>query len=250
MSENQGPRSGESVTSEGRRFDQYATNYANAINSDPAMRLTGEGFEYYLERRLSLVDELLQSVGHGSPASILDFGCGAGETQVAMRAHFPAARLVGADASAEAVRVARERGLEKAEFHVSDGLRLLVPDNSIDVAYSNGTFHHVEHADHPGVAREIFRVIRPGGHVFMFENNGLNPVVVWAMGQAEVDRGARRVFYWRLRRTFADAGFRIHGVRFYAFFPKLLEPLRRRESALDWLPLGAQYVVWGQKDAA
>ena len=145
------------------------------------------------------------------------------------------------------MRVARERRLDNVEFCVSDGLRFPVPDASVAVSYSNGTFHHVDHADHLEIARELYRVTEPGGHAFMFENNGLNPVVAWLMDHNEVDRGARRVSHWKLRRTFAKAGFRIRGVRFYAFFPKFMEPLRKRESAIGWLPFGAQYLVWGQK---
>jgi trans-aconitate methyltransferase len=236
-----------SVTSEGERFDQYATNYAHAINSEGAMRLTGESFEYYLERRLDLVQELLGRAGHPAPATALDFGCGAGDTQAAMRKRFPKARLLGVDASAESIRVARERHLPSTKFLVNDGAELPYADGSVDMAYSNGTFHHVDHAAHAGIARELHRVIKPGGHAFMFENNGLNPIVAWVMDHNELDRGAVRVPYWQLRRSFADAGFEIRGVHFYAFFPKFLEPLRRRESRIRWLPLGAQYVVWGQK---
>jgi len=236
-----------SLTSEGERFDQYAASYADAINGEGAMRLTGESFEYYIELRLSLVQELLTRAGSPAPSSIIDFGCGAGETQVAIRRRYPKVRLLGVDASAESIRVARARELPDAEFLINEGHSIPTPDSSIDVGYSNGTFHHVDHGMHAGVARELYRVIKPGGHVFMFENNGLNPIVAWVMSHNEVDRGAHRVPFWQLRRTFEDAGFRIRGVHFYAFFPKALEPLRRRESHLRWLPLGAQYVVWGQK---
>lgn len=240
----------ESVTSEGERFDRYATDYATTINNERGMGLTGESFEYYLDLRLTMVRTLLAEETGRPPASIIDFGCGAGDTQVHLRRCFPDARLIGIDASAESVRVARERRLENVEFCVSDGLRFPVPDASVAVSYSNGTFHHVEHADHLEIARELYRVTEPGGHAFMFENNGLNPVVAWLMDHNEVDRGARRVSHWKLRRTFAKAGFRIRAVRFYAFFPKLLEPLRKRESAIGWLPFGAQYLVWGQKPRA
>ncbi len=247
MNDVQGGAEETSVTSEGERFDQYATRYADTINSESAMRLTGESFEYYLEKRLDLVQELLTHAGHPAPVTALDFGCGAGDTQVAMRKRFPKARLVGVDASAESIRVARDRHLANTEFIVNDGLALPYADGSVDIAYSNGTFHHVDHAAHGGIAREIHRVIKPGGHVFMFENNGLNPIVAYVMDHNELDRGAVRVPYWKLRSSFESAGFRIRGVHFYAFFPRLLAPLRRRESLIRWIPLGAQYVVWGQK---
>jgi SAM-dependent methyltransferase len=164
-----------------------------------------------------------------------------------MRRRFPDARLLGVDASAESIRVANARALANADFRVNDGLRLDIPDASVDIAYSNGTFHHADHSTHPGIARELFRVVRPGGHAFMFENNGLNPIVAWVMSHNEIDRGAVRVPFWKLRGAFRDAGFRIRGVQFHAFFPKFLAPLRAREQRLKWLPLGGQYLVWGQK---
>ena len=127
------------------------------------------------------------------------------------------------------------------------GLAEKVPDASFDLVYSNGTFHHIPHDDHPAILRELQRVLKPGGDLFIFENNPFNLAIVLAMHLSPLDREARMVFPPRLKRQMAEARFRCEAPGYYIFFPGVLAALLPAERHLRWLPLGGQYFVRGEK---
>ncbi len=55
----------------------------------------------------------------------------------------------------------------KIHFAAMDAYQLALPDNSFDTAMISNSLHHLER---PGeVLREMVRVVRPGGHLLVFE---------------------------------------------------------------------------------
>ncbi|SRR5260221_8710610 len=229
-------------------FDRYVDTYKEIINRGAA--ITGESFEYFIDLRLRLLAERLAETGEPTPRKVLDFGCGIGETERIMRDRFPEARIDAIDSSPESIRAADGLGLRDVTFHASDCVELPFPAASFDLIYSNGTFHHIDHGRHPRVFRELARVLRPGGHLFVFENNPLNPLTVLGMKRNPFDKGARMVPPWYLRRLQRDAGLGARAPSYYVFFPKHLKALRWTEKHLRGVPLGAQYYVWGTKPSA
>jgi ubiquinone/menaquinone biosynthesis C-methylase UbiE len=226
-------------------FDQYVERYKDIING--CASITGESFEYFIALRLRLLAEELAGAGEPPPRRILDFGCGIGETERIMRERFPDAHIDGVDSSPESIKAANRLGVRDVTFHVSERVDLPFPAASFDLIYSNGTFHHMDHGTHPAVFREIERVLKPGGHLFVFENNPLNPLTVLGMRRNPFDQGTKMLFPWYLRRLERDAGLRVNALAYYVFFPKQLKVLRPTERHLRSLPLGAQYYVWGTK---
>jgi SAM-dependent methyltransferase len=226
-------------------FDQYVDRYKEIINARSA--IVGESFEYFIRLRLGLLARELADASEPPPRRILDFGCGIGETERTMRELFPHATVDGIDSSPESIKAALHLGLRDVSFQVSEQADLPFETGSFDLIYSNGTFHHIEHSAHDVVVRELVRVLRPRGHLFVFENNPLNPLTLLGMYRNPFDRGARVLFPWYLRRLQRDAGLRINALRYYVFFPKQLKALRWSEPWLRTVPLGAQYYVWGTK---
>lgn len=224
-------------------FDAYAGNYRDIINKNAA--ITGETFEYFIGLRLGLVQEALRTAGAASPKRILDFGCGVGATETELRERFPEAKLEGVDDSKESLRAAEALAIPEASFHLWDNQRLPFDDGSIDLVYSNGTFHHVPHERHPLVFSELKRVLKPGGRAFIFENNPLNPLMVRGMRNNPFDADAKMLFPWYLRRSMTRSGLKTESPYFYVFFPKQLKALRFTEPRLRRLPIGAQYFVQG-----
>src|ERR1019366_5360080 len=183
-------------------YDQYVQDYKEIIDRGAA--LTGETFEYFIELRVDLMARELSARG-GSPSRILDFGCGIGATEKVLRDRFPAASIHGVDASAESIKAAESRGLQGVTFHFSESARLPFADGAFDLVYSNGTFHHIDHGKHAAVFAELRRVLAPGGHLFVFENNPLNPLMVRGMRQNPFDAGTKMLFPWYLRRVVRGA---------------------------------------------
>jgi SAM-dependent methyltransferase len=93
---------------------------------------------------------------------LLEIGCGAGTDHSELASS--AARTVAVDLAQKGARLTKQRlSLEGADMlsAVADGEHLPFPDGAFDEIYSFGVIHHT---DHPGqVAREMYRVLRPGG---------------------------------------------------------------------------------------
>ena len=222
-------------------FDQHAGNYREIIND--FVRATGESFEYFIQVRVNRMRSSLERPGAAPPRTILDFGCGIGATAEVLRTAFPEARIVGLDTSGESIRAARALKIPNAEFHVLEPGSIPLEDGSVDLVYSNGTFHHIEHREHPDIFRQLRRVSSPSAQLFVFENNPFNPLMVREMHRSPLDRGARMVFPRALSRSIASGGWAVVSTEYYVFFPRPLAFLRRFEPSMGWLPLGAQYFV-------
>jgi ubiquinone/menaquinone biosynthesis C-methylase UbiE len=227
-------------------FDQYARRYVAIIERD-TVPITGESFEFFIALRLDLLAGELARVRAAPPAAILDFGCGIGVTERLLRDRYPQATIDGIDSSGESLEVAKRFEGRDVNFHLSSSVELPFADGSFDLIYSNGTFHHIDEVQHPAIFGELFRVLRPGGHLFVFENNPMNPLTLLVMRRNPMDRGAKVLLPWYLRRVQRRAGFDARAPVFYVFFPKQLKVLRPTEKHLRFLPFGAQYYVWGTK---
>jgi ubiquinone/menaquinone biosynthesis C-methylase UbiE len=103
---------------------------------------------------------------------VLDVGCGPGRLAVALAVRRPDLTVHAIDISPDMVAVAGRRA---AEAGVSDRMRieradvsaLPFADGSIDLAVSTVSFHHW--SDVAGAARELTRVVRPGGPIWIYD---------------------------------------------------------------------------------
>ena len=227
-------------------FDKYAGEYRDIINR--VSSVSGEQFEFFIQLRLSLMRKRMaaKSGPHG-PMRILDFGCGTGTTEKYLKEFFPGARIWALDASAASIRTAGEMALEDVTFVHSEGDSLPFPDGYFDLIYSNGTYHHIEPARRGEFLREMYRVSRPGGDLFVFENNPRNPLMMRAMRKNPFDEGAVVVYPRRLREMAGTAGFVCREISYYFFFPRFLRCMRWLEKWLRRVPMGAQYFLWAAK---
>ncbi len=103
---------------------------------------------------------------------VLDLGCGAGlDVLVAAKRTGPGGRVIGVDFSepmlARARGAAAEAKLLNIEFQAADATRLPISDGAIDVALVNGIFNLNPNRDE--IFRELARVVRPGGAVYVAE---------------------------------------------------------------------------------
>jgi ubiquinone/menaquinone biosynthesis C-methylase UbiE len=98
---------------------------------------------------------------------VLDIGCGSGgATREAARAVGPDGSVIGIDACTEAIAAARERTPEDVgiDYRVLRAEHLHgIPDRSVDCITASLVFEQL--ADLPQVARELYRVLRPGGRI-------------------------------------------------------------------------------------
>lgn len=118
------------------------------------------------------VSTLALSAPIPTDAQVLDLGCGAGlDSLILARRVGPTGRVTSIDFSeamlTRARHAAAEAGVDVVTFCQGDAERLPLDDASIDVALVNGIFNlNPARAD---IFRELARVVRPGGHVYVAE---------------------------------------------------------------------------------
>jgi SAM-dependent methyltransferase len=106
-----------------------------------------------------LQGRLVEVVGAGPHADVLEVGCGEGEFSQLVQRRL-GATVHAVDQSEEMVSIARTRGVDAM---VGDVQELPFRDGSFDVVVANWMLYHVP--DLPHALGEIHRVLRPGGRL-------------------------------------------------------------------------------------
>jgi SAM-dependent methyltransferase len=131
-----------------------------------------------------LLDAIPDEIGEFFPSlqdkSVCEIGCGYG----VLCAYFAlrGARVFGFDVSDTNVIVARRtarvnRVEDRIFLQVMQGECLAFADNSFDLVFGNAVLHHLDRA---ASAREIYRVLKPGGIAIFREPLGENKLLEWA----------------------------------------------------------------------
>ncbi|MDP9484168.1 MAG: class I SAM-dependent methyltransferase [Chloroflexota bacterium] len=152
-------------------------------------------FERYAKDQL-LLSGMAEFLGDLTGRRILEYGCGLGQLTVVLARS--GALVTTFDLSEASIEVARKRaelnGLaDRIEFHVASGEALPFEAGSFDLAIGKAILHHLD----PVIgARELARVLAPGGRATFSEPLGTNPLVVFARAHlpypGKHERGADR----------------------------------------------------------
>ena len=117
----------------------------------------------------------------GRHKDVLEIGVGMGTDHVQWARSRPKS-LTGRDLAERAVEHTRRHldlfGLT-SDVGVGDAVALDLPDNSFDVVYSWGVLHHSP--DTPKAAKEVHRVLRPGGEarIMIYHHPSLVGIMLW-----------------------------------------------------------------------
>jgi len=168
-------------------------------------------------------DAVIGALREGRPSRVLDIGCGTGLLTSRIRAVFPRARIVGCDFSGGMLAHAARRD-PSVHWVQGDGGRLPFADRAFDTIVSTEAFHWFP--DQAAALAEFFRVLEPGGRLFLaLMNTPAAPV------SAALHAGSRLLgepFYWpsnrQMREWVEGAGFCVERRQRVYRLPGLLFP--------------------------
>jgi ubiquinone/menaquinone biosynthesis C-methylase UbiE len=103
---------------------------------------------------------------------VLDVGTGPGTLVRQLARELPGLQVYGIDLSEDMIELARaharhEHLEERVQFESSDVAHLPYPDQCFDVVVSTISMHHWSELAQP--LRELYRVLRPGGRVWIYD---------------------------------------------------------------------------------
>jgi ubiquinone/menaquinone biosynthesis C-methylase UbiE len=135
---------------------------------------------------------------HDADSRILDLGCGTGRNLVELER---VGEPIGLDLESRALDYCRQRG--RRMLVQSSAERLPFRSESFDIVTALDLLEHID--DDLAGAREVWRVLRPGGHFLLFV-----PAYRWLWGpQDDISHHRRRYSAPQLRSVIQRAGFRV-----------------------------------------
>lgn len=224
-------------------FNYALDNYSKKVQQAfPVMSIKHEPF--LTEKANQLIDLAQRHLGETKKLRLLDVGCGTGLMEGILNNKFNS--IVGVDISADAIEKAKQSGLN-AQFISYDGGKLPFNDDEFDVVFACCVFHHIPNNQRLSVAKEMFRVAAPGGLVILFEHNPWNPITRLIVSRCEFDRDVELLHHRESVTLLRDVGLSEITSTQILYFPWRGSFWKLIERFISWIPLGAQYVVSGNK---
>lgn len=168
-------RASERLQSEMHFHDLQAQQRSLTFDQNPdLLRFTDED---YLTHE-TWIRPAIHQLGNLTSCSILDLGCGHGMASILFARR--GANVTAVDLSLQYLHEAKRRasvnGVE-IQFVQAEGERLPFANHTFDRIWGNAILHHF---DLTIAAREIHRLLKPGGWAVFCEPWGGNPILRWA----------------------------------------------------------------------
>lgn len=232
---------------EKKEFDEFANDYRDILE-ESIKSLSEFGSEYFAQYKIQEIKNSLNFV----PQRILDFGCGDGISCEYFRKYFPESIITGVDVSSESIKVAQNKNIPNTSFLVYEGEHLPLEDDSFDLVFAAGVFHHIDKDKHLHFAKEIKRVLKnseQGGKIFIFEHNPFNPITKKVVKDCVFDKDVELIYAKTLQKIFQESGMKNTKINYTLFFPRynFFKNFFFLEKYFKKCPLGAQYYLEATK---
>lgn len=155
-----------------------------------------------------------------SGKSVLEIGCGRGDFAIWLAGKYENSTVTGVDFSESAIATARERAASAksgAQFKVEDAEALSFGDASFDYVVSCECMEHVPQPEN--MAREMHRVLKPGGQFILTTENYFNGMILlwmktWLL-KTPFDSGSgvqpleNFFLFWRVKKILERGGLQV-----------------------------------------
>lgn len=221
-------------------FNIYANNYDKILESD--LKFFGEENSYFADYKVKIVKENFLK----DPKQILEYGCGIGRNLKFFEKYFPGSEISGCDISGKSIQVAKEENRNVNLFLIEENV-LNESQNKFDLVFVSCVLHHIAPELRDDALNKISSLLKPGGSLFIFEHNPLNPLTRKIVRDCIWDKDAILLDMSETERLMKGAGINVEKKKFTLFFPGFLNFLRSAEKYLGSIPMGGQYFVKGVK---
>jgi ubiquinone/menaquinone biosynthesis C-methylase UbiE len=126
----------------------------------------------WLVRDTRFKSRLIEQARIQAGQRVLDLGCGTGTLAIMVKQMVPTADVAGLDADPQMLNVAKSKATrENVPIQFDQGMtfKLPYPDASIDRVLSSLMIHHLKTPDKEVTAREVYRVLKPGGQLHVID---------------------------------------------------------------------------------
>lgn len=224
-------------------FDTHSEDYEGTTNR--SIGFSGLKVDFFIRAKANhLLQELANLYGNTSTLSLLDIGCGVGKYHALIKDHVGS--VEGVEVSSDSLAIARRANPDVGYTHY-DGRRLPYADASFDVAYTVCVMHHVPPRHWEKFAREMMRVLKPGGSAFVFEHNPLNPLTRKAVNDCPYDADAVLLRPREVKELFEAAGAEKYRNAYILSVPAAGGVLKKIDGLFSKIPTGAQYCAQFQR---
>ena len=215
------------------------------------------GHIYYVRKKTEhLLSFVEKHCGVLDTLSLLDFGCGTGETTTYLEKRF--ANVHGCDLSESMLNKARFRCTSSHFFTRGDAVQeSLVRD--IDVACMYGVLHHMaSRQEIVDALSYIHGKLASNGLLFIYEFNPWNPAARYIVKTCKVDQGVNldgfhknvfptTLFHHEINSLLEHSSYKIVTNEFILIFPNTMRWLAFLEPLFRRLPLGNMSVTVATK---
>lgn len=219
-------------------FNDIANNYRD-IHTENIKFISGTDSIYFNEYKIKEIKDLFIP-----DCKFLDFGCGDGETANSIHKFIPFnVNYVGTDISEESINVAINKNINNCEFVWYNGKILPFENNTFDIVFVSGVFHHIDKKDRLNILKELNRVLKINGYLIIFEHNPINPLTRYIVKKCPFDKDIELISSFNMKRNIFDAGFSNIMCNFTIFMPrnKFFQNMLWLEKYLYKNPIGGQY---------
>jgi len=224
-------------------FDDYVETYKTEVQD--SIGFIGQDVDFFIEVKAKLLLKLTRKYLRATESvKALDIGSGVGLVDKYIKHEIK--DLYGVDVEDGVVEKAKINNPE-VNYRRYDGASLPFEDNTFDLVFAINVMHHVPPVLWENFAKEMYRVLKPGGLAAVFEHNPFNPLTRKAVKDCEFDRDAVLLKHSKILQLLKNAGLKMTEDRYIIFFPFKAVIFRSIENILGWLPLGAQQYAAGRK---